>query len=195
MKILGITGGIGSGKTSVTRFFSDLGATVIDADCIARQILEPGGKAVSAVVDAFGKDILGADGRIDRRRLAGIVFADAEKLALLNRLTHPRVFEEMKEQIKAAETELVCLDVPLLFSCDFPISCDQTLAVIAPKELRIARVMERDHMSREQVEQRMEKQLSDEVLCEMADLCIVNDKDTTVLEKRVEEIYRNMMGR
>ncbi len=194
-KILGITGGIGAGKSLVAKVFAELGATVVDADAIAREILEPEGKAFSAVVTAFGQEILMPNGFIDRKRLAGIVFENKEQLSQLNGLTHPVIFEEMQAQIDRAKTPLVCLDVPLLFSCDFPIFCHKTLAVLAPKEIRIARIVARDHCSEAEAEARIKNQLPDEVLREKADFCLVNDGDAECLYPKVKEIYELMMER
>ncbi len=192
-KILGITGGIGAGKSCVANLFAKLGATVVDADKIAREILEPNGKAFPLVVEHFGEEILTPDRTINRKKLAGIVFCDKQKLELLNHLTHPAVFEEMQRQIKAAKTEIVCLDVPLLFTCDFPIHCDRTLAVVAPKELRIARILERDGCGREQAEARMRNQLSDEEFREKADLILCNDGDVVALEEKVRDILKQII--
>ena len=194
-KILGVTGGIGAGKSEVTRFFKELGATVVDADAISREILEPAGKAYLLVIDAFGKGIVKVDDSIDRKKLAGIVFHDEERLKKLNEITHPLVFEEMQRQIDSADTELVCLDVPLLFSCDSPFRCDRTLAVLAPKELRIERVVARDGCTREQAEARMANQLSDEILKEKADICLCNDGDILVLKQKVSDIFKDMVAR
>ncbi len=194
-KILGITGGIGAGKSFVANLFSKLGATVVDADKIAREILEPGGSAFIKVIKSFGKEILLEDGTIDRKKLANIVFSDPEKLELLNRLTHPAVFEEIENCIKKADSNVVCLDVPLLFTCDFPISCDKTLAVIAPKEMRIKRIIARDNCTREEAIARMMTQLSDDEFREKADICLVADGDEDMLRKAIAEIYKHLMER
>ena len=164
MKVLGITGGIGAGKSCVTSIFADLGAEIVDADKIARDILEPEREGYFKVICAFGKEILNTDDTINRKALADIVFNSKENLLKLNNITHPLVYEEMRNIIKDTDKELVCLDVPLLFSCDFPIRCDKTLAVVSPIEERINRVMHRDGMTREMVIMRMNNQLPDYVL-------------------------------
>lgn len=192
MKILGITGGIGAGKSSVTRIFAELGAEIIDADQLAREILEPQGAAFSDVIAAFGKNILKPDGSIDRKKLAEIVFHNDEKLSLLNRLTHHYVFLEMERRIARSQARLICLDVPLLFSCEFPIACDKTLVVTAPEKMRIARVMKRDGCTRRQVMERMEKQLSEEVMRNRADMVIENVGPPEQLREAVGEIYKEM---
>ncbi len=193
MKLLGITGGIGAGKSSVTRLFAALGATIVDADAISRQVMNRGGSAYDTVVAAFGSEILCENGEIDRKKLAAIVFSDDLQRKRLNTITHVAIFQEMQKQIDHAKTSLVCLDVPLLFDSDFPFSCDKTLAVLAPMETRISRVMHRDGMSREQVEARMAAQLSDEELQQKADFCIHNIGSEQELEKKVIELYQNIM--
>ena len=193
MKLLGITGGIGAGKSSVTRLFASMGATVVDADAISRQVMMPGGTAYDDVVFAFGQEILDQDGKINRKKLASLVFTDSKQRKKLNTITHTAVFHEMKKQIQEAETELVCLDVPLLFDSDFPFVCDYTLAVIAPRELRIKRVMERDGMTREQVLARMNAQLTDGDLMKKADLCVHNVGTEQELKEKVTELFHRIM--
>ncbi len=194
MKILGITGGIGSGKSIVSGLFAALGAEIIDADAIAREVLKKDGSAYPETVNRFGKEILFPDGEIDRKALARIVFSDSEKLQELNHITHQAIFAEMEKRLQCSNANLVCMDVPLLFSADFPFSCHKTLAVVAPEELRIARVVKRDGCSRKQVKERMAHQLSDEELQSKADYCIENTGTLDSLKKLVEEIYQDVMG-
>lgn len=192
-KILGITGGIGSGKSLVSKMFKELGATIVDADKIAKEILEPDGAAFKEVICSFGGDILKADHSIDRKKLAGIVFNDDKKLNQLNAITHPTIFKEMKTQVNRAETKVVCLDVPLLFTSNFPISCHKTLAVIASENVRIERVMNRDGCTEDEVKKRIKKQLSNDEFRKKADICIQNDGDETALREKVLEIYTQLM--
>ncbi|MBQ2614214.1 MAG: dephospho-CoA kinase [Clostridia bacterium] len=194
MKILGITGGIGSGKSVVTGLFAELGAEIIDADAISRQVLKKDGSAYPETVRYFGEEILFPNGEIDRKRLAQMVFSDHTKLQRLNDITHTAIFREMQEQLNRATADLVCMDVPLLFSSNFPFSCDKTLAVVAPEALRVARVMERDGCTPEQVKERMAHQLSDEELRSRADYCIENTGTVDSLKGLVEEIYQDVMG-
>ncbi len=193
MKILGVTGGIGAGKSMVTQCFKELGAAIVDADAIARSVLNQDGAAYSTVVCNFGLEILNDDKEINRSKLAEMVFSDPQKLQELNAITHPCVFAEMERQIEEATEELVCLDVPLLFSCEFPFHCDKTLAVLAPKELRIERVMKRDGALREAIEARMAAQYDDETFRSMADYCIVNDGDVMQLQAAVNKVYHDVM--
>ncbi len=194
-KILGITGGIGAGKSFVANLFAEQGATVVDADKISKKILEPDGRAFSDVLEAFGTEFLTKDGTLDRKKIAGTVFADAEKLSLLNSLTHPAIFEEIQNEIETADTSLICLDVPLLFTCDFPIICDMTLAVLAPKELRVERILNRDCCTVEEAEARMANQLSDQEFRERADICLWNDGDKQKLYEKVRKIFDQIVER
>ncbi len=193
MKLLGITGGIGAGKSFVTGMFQRLGATVVDADAISRQVMTQSGIAYPQVVSAFGEEILLPNRDIDRKKLASIIFSDELQRERLNQITHAAIFQEMERQIQSAKTDLVCLDVPLLFDSDFPFSCDKTLAVLAPKELRISRVMERDGSSREEVEQRIAAQLSDKAFAEQADFHIYNTGSEQELKQAVEQLYHKIM--
>lgn len=191
MKIIGVTGGIGSGKSTVSLEFQKLGATVVDADAISRNVTLKGANAYFEIVEAFGEDILLDSGELNRKKLAEIVFSNKDKLNLLNKITHKHIFDEMRKQIETAKTDVVVLDVPLLFSCDFPIKCDLKIAVIADKALRIQRVKMRSGLSTEEIEERIQNQLTDEDFIKLADICIVND-DLTETRKQVEKIYERM---
>lgn len=191
MKIIGITGGIGSGKSTVCAFFKELGATVIDADEISRSVTKKTGSAYGETVEFFGRDILLESGEIDRKRLAKIVFLDKEKLKVLNEITHKHIFEEMNMRINGAKTKVVVLDVPLLFSADFKIKCDLKIAVIAPKELRLIRAARRDNCKTADIEARMKNQMSDEEYRARADMCIVND-DLAKTKEQVKKIYESV---
>ena len=175
MKIIGVTGGIGSGKTTVSSMFASFGAEIVDADEIARAVTKSGGAAYKEIIDAFGEEILLPDGEINRKALGKIVFQDKKSLELLNKITHKYVFEEIKRRIETSLAQVVVLDVPLLFSSDFPFECDLTVGVIADKEERIKRVEKRDGLSREEILKRIENQISDESLRQKADVIIENN--------------------
>src|SRR4030081_3796990 len=127
MRVLGLTGGIGSGKSVVAQMFAQLGAAVIDADLLARQVVEPGQPALQEIATAFGPDVLLADGRLDRARLAGILFTDSAQRAKLDAITHPRIRERMEEQIEARRLGpgVLIVDIPLLYENDRTDSCEQ----------------------------------------------------------------------
>lgn len=191
MKIIGITGGIGSGKSTVSSEFKKLGATVVDADNISRMVTAKNGCAYPEIIQAFGEEILLDNGEIDRKKLAKFVFSDKSKLNELNKITHKYVFEEMDRQIANAEAEIVVLDVPLLFNKDFPIKCDLKIAVIADRAIRIERVKNRNGLSTDEVEARIKNQLTDEEYARLADVCIINENlDNT--KEQIKKIYESV---
>lgn len=177
MKIIGITGGTGAGKSSVCDELKKQGAEIVDCDKIARRIVEKGMPALDEIVEVFGTDVLTADGNLDRKKMGKMVFSDIGKLELLNQITHKHIFAEMEKQIETSCADIVVLDVPLLFQCDFPIKCDVTVAVTANKAVRIKRIMERDGITEDEALARMSNQLTESEYAELADVCFVNDGD------------------
>lgn len=192
MKIIAVTGGIGSGKSTVAGEFKNLGAVVISADKVSHLIMKKGGLAYNKVTEVFGDGILNADKEINRKTLAGIVFNDKDKLILLNSITHSLIYKVMAEEVKKAEEadkDVVCLEIPLLFNDKCPIDYDMSIAVVADKEVRINRVINRDKCTRSEAESRMTKQLTDDKLKEYADCVVENNGDLLKLKKSVKEIY------
>ncbi len=179
MIVVGVTGGIGSGKSFVTGIFKELGAYTIDADEIAEGILRKGEPAYNEVAERFGRGILNSDGTVNRKALADIVFNDKRQLDALNKITHGYVCEKMRDIIKSVissgSCDMIVLDVPLLFSPEFTVPYDKSVGVLADTEVRIARVTERDGISRRQVIERMNNQLSDAELKKRVDYVIENN--------------------
>lgn len=188
MKIIGITGGIGAGKTTVCDEMKKCGAEIVDADKIARQVVQKGMPALKELEDEFGKDVLTIDGELNRKKLADMVFSDERKLKVLNSITHKYILDEMKMRVNKSESEVVVLDVPLLFQCDFPIKCDLTIAVIADSETRLQRIMKRDGVEKSEAEARMSKQLTDEEYSSLADICFNNDGDMKKIREFAKKI-------
>lgn len=192
MKIIGVTGGIGSGKSTVCKEFAALGAAVIDADGISHSVTRKGEKAYFEIIENFGNGILTSDKEIDRRLLGKIVFCDKEKLKLLNKITHKYIFEEMNRLIKEnSEKAVVVLDVPLLFGSDFPIKYDLSLGVIAPDDVRAARVMARDGISKEDISARIENQLKNEDYLRLCDVCVEN-VDIKKMKRQIADIFEGL---
>ncbi len=189
MKIIGVTGGSGSGKSLFCGFLTELGAAVIDADEIAHRVIKRGGAAFDEIVSAFGSGILGENGEIERKKLGKIVFSEQKKLSLLNKITHKHIFKEMSETIEKIEHGIVLLDVPLLFAEDFPIEYDLSIAVIAQRDVRIARIAERDGISREDAAARIAAQMSDGEMAARADICVDNSRGTDELKSKAARIY------
>jgi dephospho-CoA kinase len=162
---IGLTGGIGSGKSLVAGFFRELGAAVVDADAIAREVMAPGGPAYDAVVRAFGPDVLGADGTLDRKALAARIFADTSARLQLNALTHPyirrRLAEEAERRSAQPGVEVIILDIPLLLETTDGryLRLDGIVVVDATDEVRLARLIARDGLSPADTRMRIEAQL------------------------------------
>jgi len=189
MLIIGITGNIGSGKTTVSKMLESKGAYVINADQIAREVLEINGAGYDEAVMFFGESILKDNAEIDRAKLAGIVFNDSAKLAKLNAITHKYVLAKIDELIAKVKAEnshnIICLDVPLLFEAGLDKVCDSTWAVDASYETKITRAMERDKSGRDAVKNRLDIQTDSRELREKSDIVIENDSSFDELEEQV----------
>lgn len=189
--LIGLTGGIGSGKSTVAALFAQRGAHIVDTDAVARDVVEPGSPVLDAISYEFGTSVIKPDGSLDREALARIVFADPRKRELLNRLTHPAIRARTLELIGAQPSdEIVVVVVPLLFESGFDQHCDRAVAVIADPDTRRARVAARDGVSEEQVAARMNAQLADEEYARRADHVIRNDGDRAHLEQQVDDLWR-----
>lgn len=193
MKIIGVTGGIGSGKSTVSNMFRQFGAEIIDADEISRNVTKKNGSAFSEIVEIFGEEILSEDGEINRKKLGQIVFSDKNKLAVLNEITHKYIFIEMGKKIKESKADIVILDVPLLFSNDFKIKYDYSVGVTANVSERIKRVKSRDGLTEDEILSRINNQISDKELEEKADFIIENNDYNKTL-KSVEQILKIVKG-
>ncbi|MEO7039391.1 MAG: dephospho-CoA kinase, partial [Candidatus Elarobacter sp.] len=180
---VGLTGGIGSGKSAVAALFAERGVTIVDADLLAREVVAPGSEGLREIGAAW-PGALGADGALDRPALAAIVFSDDAARARLNAIIHPRVRELGAQLERDAPAGIVVHVVPLLFEGDFWRTCDRTVVVIAPREVRIARVVARDPLERDSVERRMLAQIDPELARARADYTIENDGDFATLRTR-----------
>jgi dephospho-CoA kinase len=192
--IVGLTGGIGAGKSAVADFFSRKGATVIDTDAIAREVVKPPSPVLDALVAEFGGAILCPDGTLDRAALAAVAFGDRLREARLNQLTHPAIRERTIAAMKAQPASaMVVVVVPLLLQTGFDAYCDRVVCVVAPRALRVERVIRRDGVPAAQVEARMAAQLSDEEYEIRADIVIRNDGDLAALQHAAEEAWARLL--
>ncbi|MFG2646331.1 dephospho-CoA kinase [Streptomyces sp. NPDC048436] len=193
---VGLTGGIGAGKSEVSRLLVSFGAVLIDADKIAREVVEPGTPGLAAVVDSFGREILAPDGSLDRPKLGSIVFADPEKLAVLNSIVHPLVGARSAELEEAAAQDAVVIhDVPLLAENGLAPLYDLVVVVDASPETQLDRLVRLRGMSEEDARARMGAQATREKRLEIADIVIDNDGPLEGLEQRVRAVWADLERR
>jgi dephospho-CoA kinase len=192
MIIVGLTGSVGTGKSTVTRFFEELGAYIIDWDELAREVVRPHLRAWKDIVEYFGKDFLNEDLTINRQKLAEVVFSDKEKVAKLNQMVHPEVFKEderITNEIKSlAPNALIIKDIPLLFELTRPIYVDKIVVVSASERTQLRRLEEKG-MNRQDAKNRIKSQLPLEEKIKAADFVINNDGTLEETKRQVEEIY------
>jgi dephospho-CoA kinase len=187
--VVGITGGIGSGKTAATDCFASLGITVVDADLAARIIVEPGRPALEAIAAHFGPGILLADGGLDRAALRRQVFADESQRHWLEQLTHPLIGEEILKQLNASGSAYTILSSPLLLETSQVELCDLTVVVDVPEEVQLQRTMNRDNNDEAQVRRIMAAQMSRQERLSRADHTIDNSGDLTHLETQIGQLH------
>ena len=183
--LIGLTGGIGSGKSTVSKYLSEHGCTIVDADQIARLVVEPGSEALEEIKKVFGAKFLTPDGRLDRKKLGRLVFANKKMLAKLEAVLNSKINGEIWRQIQEADTDIVVLDAATLIEAGYDENVERLWIVDADDEVRIKRVMERDGMTREDVINRMNNQMSREKRLDRE--CTVIDNSGTV-----EETYENV---
>jgi len=183
---IGITGGIGSGKSTVCHIFKLLGVPVFEADIVAKQLLQTDPGIKKGLIHLFGEGIYLDDGAVDRKKLAGIIFSDEVQLAKMNELVHPVVRSEFNEWIKQQHVPYVIHEAAILFESGFYKLMDFTIFVSAPEEERIQRVVKRDGVSEQQVKERLDKQWTDEEKRKLADYEIINDNKYPVLPEIIQ---------
>jgi len=193
LKIIGITGGTGSGKSIVSRILRDLGAGIINADKIAREVVSKGGKALEELVQYFGSEILGSGGELDRKKLAEIVFNNFEKLEVLNSITHKYIIERIINSVNEAKGDnkagITVIDAPIPIEHGFKDQADEIWVVTADRDLRIKRIMERDALTLEEALSRINSQFKDEDYLKIADEVLVNNGSIEELEKEVARLF------
>lgn len=194
MLLVGLTGGIGSGKSTVAAMLLERGAELIDADEISREIVEPGEEAWGKIVEHFGDEILREDGRLDRDKLAAIVFADEAQRSVLNQITHPRVMDRMAQRMAVlADTDaIVVCDVPLLTERGSQNLFQIIVVVEAAEEVRIERLMDSRGYTREQAVERIQAQASSDERRAIADVVIENDGDLDALVAQVDALWQRL---
>ncbi len=199
MLTIGLTGGIGSGKSTVTKFLAELGAPIIDADKVGHAIYAPNGPAYDDVITAFGPAILASDGTIDRRKLGPIVFADPDALKRLNSIVHPKMFALMREMVQQLRTQdeakPVVIEAAILIEANWQPLFDEIWLVTASKE-RVMERIERDRgLKPEQTEARIHAQLSDDERQMHSTLVITNDGTIDELREKVADMWQAALAR
>jgi dephospho-CoA kinase len=193
---VGLTGGIGAGKSEVSRRLVSCGAVLIDADAIARAVVAPGTPGLTEVAAAFGPEVLRPDGALDRERLGDLVFADPAKLALLNGIVHPLVGKRMAELETSADRDAIVVhDVPLIAEHHLASNFDLVVVVDAPAQLQIHRLVELRGMSGEQARARMAAQATREQRLAIADFVIDNSGSLAELDRQVHELWTQLRRR
>ena len=190
-----LTGGIGSGKSTVAELLRERGATIVDADAIAREVVEPGQPALQEIVAEFGRGMLRPGGSLDRKALAARVFDDAEQLAALNRITHPRIAQRAQDVLASAPEDAVMVyDIALLVEQSLHQGWDQIVVVEASINNRLRRLMQGRDMSEVAARARMAAQASDEERRAVADVVITNDGDLEDLASQVARLWREKLA-
>ena len=195
MKILGLTGGSGTGKSAACTAFARLGCGVIDADATYRTLCDTCEPMLKEIQNVFG-DVFSTNGKLDRKKLGTIVFADAQKLQQLNAITHPYIRQAARDAFAAYSKRgcLLCIyDAPVLFEGQMETLCDKTCAVLAARNTRIARIVARDAITEEYAALRIDAQKDDAFYRERCDYVVQNDADLDTLYTQVRKIYEDMV--
>jgi len=195
MYVAGITGGIGSGKSAVTRRLAERGIAIVDADVAARTVVEPGTPGLAAIVAHFGSDMLPADGSLDRAALRQRVFTDPEERLWLEKLTHPLIGEEIRRQLAEARSPYAVLSSPLLLESSQHSLVDCIVVVDVPEEVQVERTMARDGNSEELVRRIMAAQMPRDERVGRADIVIDNSAPLHTLDVRVAALHEDLLRR
>ena len=191
--IIGLTGGIGSGKTAVSDIFEELGIRVVDADLASRVVVEKGRPSLEEIAKHFGQGILTEEGELDRAKLREIIFNSDEEKNWLESLLHPAIARQIQDELKASSSPYTILVSPLLLETNQKDFCDKVLVVDVPVETQIERTLKRDDVSLEQVQSIIKAQISRDKRLELADEVIVNDKSLEDLQLAVSKLHQQFI--
>jgi len=192
MIVIGLTGGIGSGKSEVSRMLAALGAQVIDADRIGHQVYQPRTEAWEAVVASFGKQILQPDGRVDRKKLGSVVFGDPEALARLNAIMHPRMYEfisQRLQQLRAQEAKVVVVEAAVLIEAGWAPLVDEIWATETAEAFVVERVSQRNNLTNEEIRNRIHAQMTGNQRAEHATTVLQNNDGLAELRQQVQKLW------
>jgi len=199
VQVIGLTGGIATGKSTVSAIFENAGAVIIDADRIARDIVKKDLPAYREIVKNFGESVLQTDGEIDRGLLGDIIFNDPQKKQLLNRIVHPHVKKETNRQLmqieKSDPNAIVILDIPLLIEAEMQNDLSEVIVVYAPEHIQLSRLKQRDHISETEALARIRSQMPIEEKKELATVVIDNSGTLEDTRKQTIEIFKNLKAK
>lgn len=193
-KVVGITGGIASGKSTVCQYISSLGYEVIDSDEISRKLSQRGMPLYAAILKAFGDDYLKKDLELDRKKLGQYVFGNQEELKKLNSISHPLIVEEIKNRIRKSEDSIIFLDIPLLFEAKLSYLCDTIVCVYVDRDTQLKRLVSRDGISKEYAERKIASQLSLEDKRSWADFVIESVDDIHQTKENINTVIKKIKG-
>ena len=191
--IIGLTGGIGSGKSAAATAFAKLGITIIDADIAARRVVEPGQPALNEIIQHFGIDVLLEDKTLDRQKLRTLVFSNNENRLWLNKLLHPLIRLWMEEQVSVAKSSYVIQVIPLLFESKLESQVDRVLVIDVPIETQVNRVIKRDNSNQNEIEKIIQQQTSRQHRLDKTDDIILNDSTLAELEQDVLKMHNKYL--
>ena len=189
MLIIGLTGGIGSGKSVASDKFASLGITVVDADVASRTVVEPGKPALQEIESHFGSEIITEDGQLDRAKLREIIASDAEERKWLESVLHPRIGEQIAKEISESTSPYTLFVAPLLLETNSQEMCARVVVVDVPNDIQVERTAKRDKVPTDQVEQMVSAQMEREKRLEKADDVLLNTSTIEELEKKVEQLH------
>ncbi|MGI9276874.1 MAG: dephospho-CoA kinase [Endozoicomonas sp.] len=192
--VIGVTGGIGSGKSAVTDYFASLGIVIVDADQASRVVVQPGRPALTAIAERHGPDIRDQKGALDRRRLREIIFSDESEKLWLEQLLHPLIFRQIEMELSQAESDYVVFVSPLMVETSQNDLIDRLLVVDVPVDLQIQRTMKRDNMTREQTEGIIRQQCSRETRLSKADDVVDNSNSLEQLHRQLDTLHQHYLA-
>ena len=196
MKVIGLCGGSGSGKGAVSRIFSEISIPSIDTDAVYREMTLSDSPCMRELRGEFGDEVVNSQGGLDRARLASIVFNDPSRLKTLNKIAHSFILDETRRRLAEYMDEgfpAAIVDAPVLFESGFDTECDEIICVLADRDVRIARIMSRDGITRDAAEKRIASQIPDEILISKCDYAIYNNSDIESLREQILALKNNLI--
>jgi len=192
---LGVTGGLGAGKSTACQRFKENGAVIFDADSVAKEILQTTQDVQDRITEEFGADVV-KDGRVDTRKLASQAFSNEENQSILNNIVHPYVIEAFEKRREELEKKvgLLVVDAPLIFESGFDSHLDHTLLIFASLKMRIARALRRGNLTREEILRRMDLQMPEEDKRDLASFVIENNGSIEELNQEIDKLYQQLVG-